>query len=167
MYSMCWRIARSARRALVAADRPDDRLMLADDQVSVDRLPEWSISEGWSTSRIQRVNVTSRSLPGRYRDRLVKASVGQAELVAGRIVSARVLDRLRSAPDRRLVGALRRQPGQRDLEEHPRLEQLVQRHALGLEHRRDRLAHVTADARVRRVLDEHPAGAALLHADQM
>ena len=51
------------RAPLVAADRPDDRLMLGDDQITSIAGPTCSISEGWSTSRIQRVKVTSRSLP--------------------------------------------------------------------------------------------------------
>jgi hypothetical protein len=43
-------------------------------------------------------------------------------------------------------GALRGEPDERDLEQHPRLEQLVDRDGLGLEHARDRRAHGPADA---------------------
>ena len=141
--------------------------MLGDDQIAVDRRPDVLDQRGLEHVEDPTRECHQEIVARGDRDRAVKARVGEAELVAGGISPGRVFDRRRQRLDRRLVGALGRQPRERDLEEHPRLEQFAQRDALRLEHRRDRLAHVPPDALVWRVLDEHPAGTPLLHADQM
>ena len=152
---------------LMAPDRPDDRLMLGDDQIPVDRRSEMLDQRGLEHVEDPAGEGDQQVVAGGDRDRLVKARIGTTELLTGGVMSDGIGDRVRERLDRRLIGAHRRHPRERDLEEGPRLEQFVQRHAVGLEHRRDRLAHVSPDPLVRRVLDEHPAGAALLDADQM
>ena len=51
-------------------------------------------------------------------------------------------------------GALRGEAGERDLDQHPRLEQLVEVDGVGGEHRGDALAHAARDALLGRRGDE-------------
>ena len=60
-----------------------------------------------------------------------------------------------------------RQPRERHLQEHARVQQLRERDALRGEHHRDRLADVAAHALAGRAGDEDPARAAASDADQV
>jgi hypothetical protein len=66
-----------------------------------------------------------------------------------------------------LVGLVGGQPGQRDLQQQPRVEQLLERDRAGLEHHRDRVAEAAPHALVGRVGDEDAAAGALTRADQV
>ena len=79
------------------------------------------------------------------RDHPVEARVGEAERLGGGMVSLGLCDRRRAAPRRSSsVACCGGKPGERHLEEDARVDELVQRDAVGLEHRRDRLADVAA-----------------------
>jgi hypothetical protein len=67
----------------------------------------------------------------------------------------------------RLVGSLCRESGERDLEQHPRLEQLVELDALRLEHARDGRAHAQADPLLGCRRHEDPPAGTLGGADQV
>ena len=105
-------------------------------------------------------------------DRLGEDLVEAASAVVERLAAGLEPDRGRRSPppaarsiSSSAFSAAR--PGERHLERHPRVEQLVHRDALGREHHRDRLAEVAAHALAGRARDEDPAGAAAADADQV
>ena len=117
----------------------------------------FAISCGCSTSRIQPVKDSSSSLPAasaRIWWKRLSASLNGG--VPGSWLGG-LVDRRLQGRGGRLGGVGRGEPGERHLEEHARVDQLRQRHALGREHHRDRLADVAAHALVRRAGDEDAA----------
>jgi hypothetical protein len=101
------------------------------------------------------------------REDLVEALVGRVEWRRARFVLGGLVDR-RLQRGRGLVGGIgRRQARQRHFEEHPCVQQLAQRHGLGREHHRDRLAHVAAHALAGRPRHEDPACTPPADPDQM
>jgi hypothetical protein len=155
------------RRRPAAADRLQDLAVLADD-LRADDGP----ADARDERRLQHLEDPAREgdqqvVAGGARDQVVEARVGAVERIgAGRVPLGLVHRRLELA-DRALVCVARREAGERDLEEQPRLEQLRQRDALGGEHRGDRLADVAAHALVRRAGHEDAPARALAGADQV
>ena len=133
--------------------------MLAQDGVAFDR-----VAHPGDEVRLQDVERPARErpqelVPRRSRDRAMEPCVGQPELVGRGPVA-----KLGSVRDRRLELAnglgrrIRRgQARERDLHLDARLDELLQRDAVGLEHRRDGLAEIAADPLVLGARHEHTA----------
>ena len=166
-YSRCLRIARSAaagRRSRIARWISPCWRRIASPSIES---PIVSISEGCSTSSVQLVKARRSSFRAARRDHAVEARVGDPERLRGGVVALGLGDRreqLRRGALGRVPG---RQAGERHLERQARGEQLVQRDAVGLEHRRDRLADVAAHSLVLRALDEDAAARPARGPDQV
>ena len=123
-------------RRLVATDRLQDVAVLGEDVLAAQRRAD-VLDQGRQQDVVDPAREGDEQVvAGRRGDRLVKARVGGAEHLVAELGGLGLRDRLAERVDhlrRRVAG---RQAGQRDLEEDPRVEQLLQRDALGGEHRR-------------------------------
>src|SRR4051794_19643648 len=155
------------RRRLAAPDGTLDLAMLAQDLLALDR--DRDVRD---QVRLQDVEdpagerLQQRVARGLGED-AVEARVGGVERLGAGRVALGVVDRLLQAV--RGVGArvAGGEAGERDLQEQARVQQLVERDALGRQHHRDRLADVAAHALVGRARDEDAAGAAAANTDQV
>ena len=139
------------------------------------RIADWTIagcststSEGWSTSKIQPVSAWIMRLPAEAASvRWISMSaVGEGVGVVG-AGGGLALDDLAQPLQGVLVGLVGGQPGERHLEQQPRVEQLVERDGAGLEHHRDRVAEAAAHALLGGAGDEDAAAPRLGGADQV
>ena len=129
--------------------------------------PIVSISDGCSTSSVQLVNARRISFPAVVAITRWKRVSAIRNASDGGMVPLGLGDR-RLQVRRGLLGrVLRGEPRERHLEVDARVDQLVQRDAVGLEHRRDRLADVPAHPLVLRALDEDAAARSLRGPDQV